>query len=503
MSFNFMDVMQNILNDEKTFTTNGAVAYKTSGKKLLDFNFGISAMRNISNSEISKKFAQVFYEDKLIAIKYLFYVSDIREGLGERKIFRACFNWLANEHPEIAKSVLNLIPEYSRWDNLSIMVENENIKDAVIEIIGKQIVQDFENMKAKNPVSLCAKWMQSENASSNNTKRIARKIREGLNLTPRQYRKTLSNLRSYIDVVEIKMSKKEWDRIDYEKVPSRANLIYNNAFLKNDEERRRNYLDSLSKGETKINASVLQPHEIAYKYRCTYSRGIDETLEALWKALPNLSVNNTLVVRDGSGSMTWGKCGNSQCVPLDVATALAIYMSEKNSGEWKDKFITFSSNPKIVDLKNCKTLREKIKFSLSEADCSDTNIYKTMRLILDTALKNGIDQKDMPETIVICSDMQFDSVSHNFNKTLFDRISDEYRSKGYLLPKICFWNVDGELSNTIPMQKNELGLILCSGFSVQILKMFMSGKTDPYEILIEQLNSERYAPVEKAYNSIK
>lgn len=501
MSFNFMDAMQNVLNDEKTFTTNGAVAYKTSGKKLLDFNFGISAMRNLSYNEITNKFAQVFYEDRLTAVKYLFYISDIREGLGERKIFRACFDWLANEHPEIAKSVLNLIPEYSRWDNLSIMVENENIKDSVIEIIDKQIIQDSENMKAQNPVSLCAKWLQSENASSNNTKRIARKIREGLNLTSRQYRKTLSNLRSYIDVVEIKMSKKEWGEIDYEKVPSRANLIYNNAFLKNDEERRRNYLDSLSKGEAKINASVLQPHEIAYKYRLNYSR-TDETLEALWKALPNLSVNNTLVVRDGSGSMTWDKCGNSQCTPLDVATALAIYMSERNSGEWKDKFITFSSNPKIVDLKNCRILREKIKFSLSETDCSNTDIYKTMRLILDTALKNGIDQKDMPETIVICSDMQFDSIRHNFDKSLFDSISDEYESKGYLLPKICFWNVAGVLNNTIPMQQNKLGLILCSGFSVQILKMFMSGKTDPYEILMEQLNGKRYIPVETAYNSV-
>lgn len=498
----FMDAMQSVLNDKKTLTTNGAVAYKTSGKKLLDFNFAVSAMRNLSSDVIAQKFEKVFYEDRLTAIKYLFYVSDVREGLGERKVFRACFDWLAKEQPEIANAVMALIPEYSRWDNLSRMIMNDQVADVVADIIVNQLTQDLENMKAEKSISLCAKWMQSENASSPETKAIAKKIRQSLKITPRQYRKTLSALRAYLDVVEVKMSKKEWGAIDYEKVPSRANLIYNGAFLKNDEERRRSYLESLSKGEVKINAAVLQPHEIAYKYRCQYSR-TDETLEALWKALPNISVENTLVIRDGSGSMTWGRCGSNGCTPLDVATALAIYMSERNSGEWKDKFITFSSNPKIVNLKNCKTLREKIKLSLNESDCSNTNIYKTMRLILDTAVQNKMSQEDMPRTIVICSDMQFDGRGHNFNKSLFDSISDEYKAHGYMLPKICFWNLNGVLNDTVPMQQNDLGLILCSGFSVQILKMFMSGKTDPYEVLLEQLNSERYASVEKAYNSLK
>lgn len=498
----FIDAMEDVLNEKKTLTTNGAVAYRTSGKKLLDFNFAVSAMRNLSESAIAQKFEKVFYEDRMTAVKYLFYVSDVREGLGERKIFRACFDWLAVEQPEIAKAVMSLVPEYSRWDNVSRMIESENVSDVVADIIVNQLTQDLENMKAKKPISLCAKWMQSENASSPKTKAIAKKIRESLKISPRQYRKTLSALRKYLDVVEIKMSSKEWGAIDYEKVPSRANLIYNGAFLKNDEERRREYLASLSKGEAKINASVLQPHEIAYKYRYAISR-TDETLEALWKALPNLGVDNTLVIRDGSGSMTWGRCGNNGSTPLDVATALAIYMAERNTGDWKDKYITFSARPKIVNLKNCKSLREKIKLSLAESDCSNTNIYATMKLILDTAVKNHMSQEDMPKTIVICSDMQFDGRAHNFGKSLFDSISDEYKAHGYMLPQICFWNLDGRVSGTIPMQQNDLGLILCSGFSVQILKMFMSGKTDPYDVLLEQLNSERYAPVEAAYKTVK
>lgn len=500
----FYDEMKSVLDEEKTLTTNGAVAYRTSGKKLLDFNFGVSALRNEPEKNIEDMFAKVFYEDRLTAIKYLFYLGDVRGGLGERRTFRACMDWLTNTQPKIANAVLTLIPEYTRWDNLVQLVESENTCDAVAEIIKEQLEQDLQNMKAGKSVSLCAKWMPSQNASSQKTKKLGKCVAEKLGITSRQYRKTLSALRKYIDVVEVKMSKKEWGEINYESVPSRANLIYNNAFLKNDEQRRREYLGKLEKGEAKINASTLQPHEIAYKYRTVYRYRYSEdaTLEALWKALPNLSVENTLVVRDGSGSMSWCKCSNSDVTPLDVATALAIYMSEHNSGEWKDKFITFSSEPKIVDLSECKTLREKVDLSMREADCSNTNIYSTMKLILETAVRNKMKQEEMPGTIVICSDMQFDGRYMNFNKSLFDNIADEYKEHGYKLPRICFWNLNGRSSNTVPMQQNEMGLILCSSFSVQILKMFMSGKIDPYEVLLEQLNSERYKPVEDAAKDV-
>lgn len=496
---NFMDSMKNVLNEEKTFTTNGAVAYHTSGKQLLDFNFCVSALRNKSEAEIVDKFAKVFYEDRLIAIKYLFYVGDIRGGLGERRTFKTCLTWLATEQPEITKAVLPLIAEYTRWDNLWCLFDTE-LRYDIVDIVKKQLNSDAKNMMENKPISLLAKWMPSVNASSFETKRLAKEIHKELGMTEAQYRKTLSKLRKYLDVVEVKMSAKEWGDIKYEAVPSKANLNYNSAFLRNDEERRRKYLDALSKGETKINASTLQPHEITYKYR--YNRSVDKTIEALWKALPNLSVENTLVIRDGSGSMTWTRCGNSGATPLDVATALAIYMSEHNTGGWKDKFVTFSASPKIVDLSKCKTLREKVDLSLRESDCSNTNIYATMKLILNTAIRNHMTQEEMPKTIVICSDMQFDGRSHGLNKSLFDSIAEEYRNNGYLLPKICFWNLSGSVNNTVPMQQNTLGLILCSSFSVQILKMFMSGQTDPYAILLEELNSERYKPVEEAIKDI-
>lgn len=499
----FYDQMKSELNKEKTLTTNGAVAYATSGKELLDFNFGVSAMRNMKPEEIEKLFAKVFYEDKLTALEYLFYLGDVREGLGERKAFRSALQFLIESQPKIAEAVIELIPYYNRWDSILPMLDDEDTKSAAIALIKRQLKEDKKNMKAGEPVSLCAKWMPSINASNWKRTEWARLICKETGWSNEKYRQKLSKLRKYIDVVERKMAANEWDKINYETVPSKANLNYNSAFLRHDEERRREYLASLAKGEAKINATTLNPHEICAKYFrkrsyvTSWRINPDETLEALWKALPDLQVENTLVVRDGSGSMTWsGLAGN--CTPLDVATALAIYMAEHNTGEWKDKFITFSSKPKIVDLANCGNLAEKVSLTLAENDCSNTDIYKTMKLILDTAVNNEIPAEDMPKMVVICSDMQFDGRGHNLNKSLFEEIKEEFEAAGYQLPRICFWNLSGRLNGTIPMQQNDLGLVLCSGFSVQILRMFMSNQVDPYKLLLETLNSKRYDKVREA-----
>ena len=234
-----------------------------------------------------------------------------------------------------------------------------------------------------------------------------------------------------------------------------------------------------------------------------YVKSYDETLEQMWKALPNVCVENSLVVRDGSGSMTCS-IGNGNTTCLDVATALAIYCSEHNSDTWKDKFITFSSRPSIVDLSNCKTLHDKLERCYREDDCSNTDIEATMRLILNTAIANNCSQEDMPKNIIIISDMQFDSGRYRFNwdNTLFENIAKEYESHGYKLPKICFWNVCSRNITSIPMQKNELGLVLCSGFSVTNLRMFMSGEINPYKVLLEQINNKRYDIIEKAIKDI-
>ncbi len=502
---NFVEVIEETTNKRKTFTENGALAYDTSGKNIVDFNFKLSQYRNMSDEDIKNDFTKVYFENPLFAVKFIFFVGDVREGLGERRTFNLCIEWLIENKPSVAKAILKFIPEYTRWDNLAKLVTFPQIHDDVISIIKNQIIEDLANMEIEKNVSLCAKWLPSLNASSKRTKFLAKEICESLNFSPRKYRKTLSALRRYIDVVEVKMSSNDWFNIDYEKVPSQANINYKEAFLRHDYERRIEYLGKLSSDKVKINAKVLQPHEIVRKY--SYGgwdlRPYDVVLEELWKALPNNIVNESLIVRDGSGSMCCYASSNSKATCLDVATALSIYCSEHNSEIWKDKFITFSRHPRFVDLSGCTTLRDKLKKCYAEDDCSNTDIEATMDLILETAIKYELSQEEMPESIIIISDMQFDKGrKFNWNRSLFEETAIDYANAGYKIPRICFWNVNSREASTIPMQDNELGLILCSGFSINNLNMFMSGEINPYKILIEQLNSTRYNIIEDAVKDI-
>lgn len=504
---NFMNAIQTGVNKTKTFTENGAVAYATSGKKLLDFLFATTALRHAAESEIETKFEGVYYEDPDVAVKFLFWLRDCRGGNGERRIFRICYKWLCNHDPKRAMVTLPYVSEYGRWDDILPLLDSY-LKGDVLALIKRQWGADCIAANNGKPATLFFKWMPSENASSPVTKKYAHTIRTSLGLSNRSYRRSLTAMRKYLDVTEVKMSAKQWGDISYEKVPSKANLVYESAFMKHDQERRIAYLTSLKNGDAKINAGTLQPHEIINKY--LYEYDVNDTYEELWKALPDVTIGNTLVVRDGSGSMESRSYGTN-VRPLDVATALAIYMADHNTGEWKDKFITFSSNPKVISLEGCDTLKGKIDLTMSEDECSNTNIEATMDLILRTAKANHCSQEDMPKNIVIVSDMQFDSATQQRSsywrnkiewdtpdQALFDEIEERYADAGYKLPRITFWNVSGNVNGTIPMQENELGVVLVSGFSIQILHMVMSSETNPYKVLMETINSERYAPIAEA-----
>ncbi len=346
-----MSDLKKELDNRKQCTENCAIGYVTTGKDILDLNFKASSLRNMSDKEVANLFFKAFYEDKLLAIKWLFFLRD-REGMGERKSFRTIISALNKEHPEIVKEFISLIPEYGRWDDLYCLMDGE-LKHDVIDFIKNQFEKDIVNYQKKKPISLLAKWLPKE--STKTYKDVYKVLLKALKISPSTYRRITSTLRKYSNVLEVKMSANEWDKIDYNTVPSKANLLYRNAFFKHDQFRRLEYLDSLKNGDTnvKINAKVLMPHEIVSKYDCDYSyydddiSGYDESLEQLWKALPDY-VNGegfSMFVRDGSGSMCC-RIGNSNVTCLDVSTALAIYFAEKCEGEYKNKFITFSSHPR-------------------------------------------------------------------------------------------------------------------------------------------------------------
>ncbi len=501
----FMNEMKKTLNDEKTLTENGAVGYRTTGKELLDLSFAVASLRSASEPEIVNKFTKVFFEDKELAVKFLFFARDIREGLGERRLFRVCLRALALLDEEAVIKLLPYVSEYGRWDDLFSLVldadDNDEICKKVYWLVLEQLSQDEENMKAGKPISLLAKWMPSINCSSKQRKELAKRLCRFWGMPEKQYRQALSALRKYLNVVERKMCANEWDEIDYSAVPSKANLIYRNAFMEHDALRRQEYLDKLQKGEVKINSSVAFPHDIVSKYSKGYNDFwqpvIDEedvTLEEMWKGLPDLvqGCGNTIVVADGSSSMQCRVDPKSQTASLDVANALAIYFAERSSGEFKDKYITFSNRPQLVDLSKGKTLKDKLNIAYAHSEVSGTNIEATFDLILQTAINSNATQDEIPANVLIISDIEFNmAVCGRPDEALFQTIEAKFAAAGYKMPRLVFWNVNSR-TNAIPVKENELGVALVSGFSVNVIKMVMSGKLDPYEVLVEQLMSPRY-----------
>ena len=405
MQNNFIESMQKVAfdtNPNVSVTENGAIGYKTTGKALLDLNFRLSSMRNMDENEIWADFLKAYNENPSLAVIWLFFARDARFGCGERRVFRVIFHRFSYENPALASKLLRLIPEYGRWDDLIDIFCGDtpcNVREEAFNVIRAQIDEDLANEAAGKGVSLLAKWMPSNVTSSKDTVRNAEMLRTKLGYTPKQYRKTFSRLRKALDVTERKMSANQWKDINYEAVPSKAGMLYRDAFGRHDGERYGKYLSCVKEGKAKMNADVLFPYEIVHAYMNDSWYGdeikpFDNTLELKWKNLPNKVEDNgsTLVVVDGSGSMG-SKVGNTSITCHDVARSLGIYFAERLVGGFRNSFITFSSTPKVVRFNGVESLRNKLEILVREDDCSNTNLEKTFDLILRTAVKNHMSRQ--------------------------------------------------------------------------------------------------------------
>lgn len=499
---NFMERLHTMINDNKKITENGARGYTTTGKALVDLNFAVASLRNMTEEQIIKKFIPAFYEDRMLAMKWLFFLRDVRSGLGERRTFRIIIRYLAGNAPEMISGLVDIMAEYGRYDDL-LYLFGTPLENEVLTALKRQLEQDIMNMKESGKISLCAKWMPGNNTSSKESRRDAAKLQYFMGMTAKEYRKMLSSLRAYLDVTEVYMSSNRWDEIDYTRVASRVNIIYRNAFMLHDEQRRKTYLQEVKENHAVIHAGVLMPHEIVARYMVRngwrMETGVeDATLEELWKNLPGMAADagNVLCVVDGSGSMLC-PVGDGNTTALHVSNALGIYFAEQMSGAYHDKFITFSASPKYVDLSECRTLREKLELAFANNDYTNTNIEATFELILQTAVRDHLKQQELPATILVISDMEFDmAVSGCNTETLFDTISRRFTSYGYKMPKLVFWNVNSR-TNVIPVRENELGVALISGFSVNVCNTVLSNELDPFACLKKVLDSERYRKVEE------
>ncbi len=461
-----------------TRTENDALTLKSTQSKVLDlFSMG-GALRKRPAEETEKMISQALSEDFLLGIKCLFYLRDIRGGQGERDTFRKGLKILSQYYPKETEKLISLIPEYGRWDDI-LYLEDVNIKDIIL----KQLKKDGES---DNP-SLLPKWLPSENTSSLKTKATARALRKYLGFSSKNYRMMLSIFRKRLNIIENKISTNQWNTINYSHVPSKANLKYKKAFAKHDEKRYSEFLDKVEKGEEKINTKTLFPYELVRQARDENNR----TIDILWSKLPNYvkEDENALVVADVSGSMMG--------TPMDVSVSLAMYFAERNKGIFNNKFITFSERPELQEVQGA-TLNQKIK-NLENAHWNcNTNLQAVFDLVLNTAVQNNTPENEMPKTIYIISDMEFDDATSGYgdsDNTNFEVINQKYKNNGYEIPQLVFWNVESR-QNNVPVSQNENGVILVSGCSPVIFKMVME-KTTPYKFMLSVLNGKRYSLIEE------
>lgn len=485
-----------------TLTENGAKTHLSSQNYCLDLFATIGALRYADDEEVLDRFFKAFAENRETAMKILFYARDIRGGLGERKVFRTILRELAMREPETVKKNLWLIPEYGRWDDLLCLLDGNCEKEAMA-ILVDQFRQDCRkyNSGDKEGISLLAKWLPSVNTSSKEAVRLARKIVTALCISERNYRKSLSILRRQIKIIENNLREKDYT-FDYEKQPSKAMLKYRKAFIRNDKERYLEYLDSVAKGTTKMNTGTLYPYDIVH--RCLESTGNyfyggyehmtepeRKSLDVTWNRLEDFTNgSNSLVILDGSGSMYCGT--NDAMKPIDVAMSLAIYFAERTKGTFHNHFITFSSRPRVIEIMGSDIL-EKVQFCEKFNECCNTDLTKTFELLLRTALDHDTPQSEMPETIYIISDMEFDCC-RNADMTNFQYAKKMFEEHGYKLPNIVFWNVESR-NRQQPVTKDERGVALVSGASPRIFQMMISGETDPMEYMKSVILTDRYAPV--------
>lgn len=510
---NFIEGLNNTTNNI-SYTENRMQGYKSIGNPYLDFLYKVSSFRGKEEEELNKiafDFINSLGESELrkYLLKFIIYIRDPRNGLGERALGRellaSLFKYFDFENKEdIFTWVVNRLYDYGRWDDYVSLVQDfyltefggQENKEGVSHIqqlvtsLKKTLEIDLEGTKINAPATLLAKWTPSINTSSSITKGWAQFFARNFGWSEKQYRQTLSKLRKYLNVTERQMSLQEWSEIDYEKVPSLANLRYKDAFLKHDNERRVEYLSKLVKGEAKINSAVNFPHDVVHKYLSTDEwvasiHKYDETLEQLWKNLKETpGLKDTLVVRDDSGSMT--VCiGRTNVTALEVATAMGIYCAEHCSEAYKNKIISFSENPKYLDFSKKDSLHDKLVYLYKHSEVANTNIRKVFQLILKTAIDNKLKQEDLPKQILIISDMEFDE-GVEFQGNPVEEAQREFEKSGYKVPKLIFWNVNSR-TNTVPITTNELGVYLLSGFSPNVLNLLSCGVEHQFEALVEEL----------------
>lgn len=450
-----------------TRTENGMKTLTSSMSNLVDLFFSIGASRG---KDLSTEFARALAQDETLALRLLMWARDVRGGAGERDVVRKILLNLEKTNPEALARVLPHLAEFGRWDDLLIF-QTKEVKAKAFTMIG-------DALRAKN--GLAAKWMPRQGA-------LAAEIRTFFGMSPKFYRKSLVELSK---TVEQNMCAKDWTNINYSHVPSLAAARYQKAFKKHDAAGYEAYKAALVTGDAKVNAAAVYPYDVIKSHKF----GGDATvIQAQWDALPNY-IGDELVLPmcDVSGSMSCPVGGNANLTCMDVCVSLGLYLADKNTGPFKDMFLTFSAKSKIEILKG-NLLAKLAQLQRSQWDMN-TNLNAAFDEVLRVAKAGKVNAEDMPKYILIMSDMQFDQCAR-YDDSAMQMIERKYAEAGYTVPNIVFWNLNARAGQA-PVKFDKKGTALVSGFSPAILQSILAAEDlDPTSVMMQTLNSARYAVI--------
>ena len=486
-------------NASWTRTENDANALGSTGSALLDLFGTVGALRTRPH-DVDSMFELAYKENPLLATKLSFYARNVRGGLGEREVSRRMWAWLAENHLDTAVRNMANIPVFGRWDDIYAFVGTP-AENYAWSLIAEQWAKDITAYEHGQPISLMAKWLKSINTSSAESRKLGKLTVKHIGYSEKAYRKHLAMLRGWLKLTEVFMSAKQWDKINYSAVPSKAMANYRKAFGRHDPDGFTAFITKVQKGEAVIHSGTLYPYDIMekmglhqdgdfYSYlnrdsHPTFSmESWDAVLEEQWKALPTYveDGDNVLIVADTSGSM--------QGRPICTSIGLAVYFAEHNKGQFAGKFITFSAKPNFITLTG-KTLKDKV--ACIPAICENTNLQAVFDLVLDTAVKYHVPQADMPKSLIVISDMEIDAARNPRGTTFNAQMKADFAQAGYELPNMVYWCVDSRNGNVFHTEMDEHGVQLASGQSPSVFKAILNGVgLTPFDMMVETLNDPKY-----------
>ena len=474
-------------------TENGAAALNSTSDARLDLFGVIGALRGADRVRIERLFSEAYRIDPLFATKIAFYARDIRGGLGERETFRTIIRYMARMHPEALRPNLDLIGVYGRYDDLYCLIGTP-LENEMWAAMKAQFEEDRRNLENGMTVSLLAKWIKTADASSAKTRELGILTARKLGYTVYEFKRIVRALRRRIGVIETLMTEGRWNEIRYPEVPSRAMMIYRDAFRRHDGERYEQFVNRAVAGREKIHAGTLYPYDIVEKvaprlgnYFAASALNTDPALEAQWRQLPDYVEpgTNALVIADTSGSMT-GR-------PMATSVGLAVYFAECNRGAYHNLFMSFSGTSRIQVLRG-ETLAQKID-SINMNDWSgSTNLRAAFEHVLVIAIRNHVPQSEMPKSLIVISDMEIDYCGDR-DWTFYERMEEMFRMNGYIIPNIIFWNVASR-HDIFHADRNRKGVQLASGQSAAVFRQVMQTVgMNPVEAMEKIINSERYQAI--------